>query len=521
MAASPLAISLLGGDNNAAAFGIDPNLASANADIQLGQGMQQGGLSTSPASPAQAAARLAQVLAGTYIHSSAISDLGKAYADVPERMAKVLEEKDPKNALIPVLRSSSPAMRMTGVNLFPKAMTMLVEPADVARGAQRMTGVGPNTNPLSSEGDLAADQAKATHQPISPLAAVYGKAQAEAAGSAPYKEGGTAVMQTPDGPKEVPITAQTRANMPQNAPWPIPQALPKVAPPPVVRSSVQTNPPTPSAAIPMPPPKPAAANMSKDQDRVPAQGAIPGTALSGKPLPNPGNQPLIESDAAELKADREKAERSQTTSGTATLIQDLLPRVKTGWSTETKLQAENILKGSGVDPKQISAFNNIDLASGQVLTKQFLALSMGAMREDFGGSREAFGAMQMFKNSYPSIGTDPEAVKLMSNVVKMDNARGNDLANAKTGYLHDSVAGIQSTGQYRGLHGFNEQFQKTNSPALYVHAAEAMSGRMEAWNGIKGQQSGPQQDAITRLIPPGTNYMAPDGKMHIKPGAAQ
>src|ERR1017187_1244493 len=99
MAASPLMAAMLGGDNNAAAFGIDPNLASANADIQLGQGMQQGGLSTAPASPAQAAARLAQVLAGTYIHSSAISDLGKAYADVPEKMAKVLEKADPKNAL--------------------------------------------------------------------------------------------------------------------------------------------------------------------------------------------------------------------------------------------------------------------------------------------------------------------------------------------------------------------------------------------------------------------------------------
>ena len=45
-------------------------------------------------SPAQAARTLgADVLAGTYLHSSAISDLGKAYANVPEKMAQVLESK--------------------------------------------------------------------------------------------------------------------------------------------------------------------------------------------------------------------------------------------------------------------------------------------------------------------------------------------------------------------------------------------------------------------------------------------
>ena len=103
----------------------------------------------------------------------------------------------------------------------------------------------------------------------------------------------------------------------------------------------------------------------------------------------------------------------------------------------------------------------------------------------------------------------------------MDRLRSQHLADEKTNYLNDSINGVQSTGQYRGFKGFNETFNKSNPSESYLHAAEAMSGASEPWNGIKGQQNGPQQDAIIRLIPPGTNYMAPDGKMHIKPGAAQ
>jgi hypothetical protein len=283
----------------------------------------------------------------------------------------------------------------------------------------------------------------------------------------------------------------------------------------------------PSAAIPQPQAQAPqqAPQAQAQQPQVPqaqAPQAPPVGAVMGKPIAHPEFEPLIRTNSDEVDKTRAVADKAQQTNGTAKLVLDLLPKVQTGWTTETKLQAENILKGLGIDPAGISAFNKIDLASGQVLSKKFLDLSMGAMRSDFGGSREAFGAMQMFRNAYPSIGTDPDAVRLQTNVLRMDNQRGTHLANEKTSYLQNSINDIQNTGKYRGLNGFNEQFAKSNAPELYVHAAEAMSGpRFAQWDKIK---STAERNAIVRLIPPGEQFYAPDrdGKMKwfIKPGTA-
>ena len=257
--------------------------------------------------------------------------------------------------------------------------------------------------------------------------------------------------------------------------------------------------------MPMPP-----SPTGKDQSQVPQPAG-----LQGPPLANPAIEPAVAEDTKEVATDRQGALAAQKTMATARLVQDLLPKVQEGWGAETKLQAINILKGLGVPDDAVKAFTNTDLASGQVLTKNFLALSMGAMRGDFGGSREAFGAMQMFKNAYPSIGTDPDAADLMANVTRLDGVRGNNLANAKTSYLNDSINGVQSTGKYRGLNGFNEQFQKTDPPEFYVHAAEAMSKpKFSPWQRITDPN---QQQQVINLIPSGSKFTAPDGKMYIKP----
>jgi hypothetical protein len=506
VAASLLATTLAGdNDNNAALLGLDPNLAAANSDIQLGQAMQQAGLSTAPASPAQAAGRLAQVLAGTYLHSSALNDLGKAYADVPEKMAQVLEKSDPKNALIKALRSDSLPVRMAAMQVFPKTMTLLTEPGDVARGAQRMTGVGPNTNPLSTEGDLAADQAHSTGRPISPLAAAYGKAEAEARAKAPYEAGGEGVVSTPNGPKEIPISAATRAAM-----------QPNVRPPGL---SVG---PSGSAAFPPPETEPqstAAPNNGaqqgvtpKDQSRVAAQSAVPG--LSGKPLPNAAIEPAVKADTEEVAKDREAALKGQSDMATIRSIQDFAPKVKTGWSADTKLEGARILKGMGVTDDKINEFLKTDVAAGQILQKKFVELSAAAARTM--GAREPGSVIQMFAKAYPNLGTDPAAIQLQTNALYMDRLRSQHIAEQKTNYLNDSINGVQSTGQYRGLKGFNEAFNKSNPVESYLHAAEAMSGAPEPWKRIKDAN---QQQKIIDFIPPGSTFMAPDGKKRVKPGA--
>ena len=159
MPASPLAAALLGG-NEANALGLDPNALQANADIQLGQGMQTAGLSTAPAYAPQALARLAQAISGTYLRESGISDLGKAISGGIEGMKDVF----PEDTMIGRgLRSPSPLVRAITFQQIPKVMTLNSEGFNLERGGQHFPlggGTAPsaaNTNPMSPEGAAIAD----------------------------------------------------------------------------------------------------------------------------------------------------------------------------------------------------------------------------------------------------------------------------------------------------------------------------------------------------------------------------
>lgn len=202
--ASPLTAALMGGGGeNAAMFGMDPNVMAAAPDIQLGQALIQGGLSTAPASPWQALARVAQTGAGSYIKQGAISDLAKAYSGSAESMARVFDEvAGPGNITSQMLRSPDPVVRMQGMQMAQKAGLQVNEQNPVLAGA---------------------------------------KAGAEAGAKAPYESGGEATFQGPNGPVQMPISAATRQQMqPGNAAG-VPSGPPRVS-----------TTPSPSAAIPPP-----------------------------------------------------------------------------------------------------------------------------------------------------------------------------------------------------------------------------------------------------------------------------
>jgi hypothetical protein len=133
MAASSLTAALMGGQggNEAAMFGLDPAVAAATPDIQLGQALIQGGLSTAPASPWQALARVAQTGTGQYIKSDAISQLAKAYSGSTENMAKVFDQVAPGGIVSKMLRSPDPIVRMQGMQMAQKAGLQLNEPQEV------------------------------------------------------------------------------------------------------------------------------------------------------------------------------------------------------------------------------------------------------------------------------------------------------------------------------------------------------------------------------------------------------
>jgi hypothetical protein len=245
-------------------------------------------------------------------------------------------------------------------------------------------------------------------------------------------------------------------------------------------------------------------------------GSPPVGTLGGKPLPNAAIEPMVKADTEEVAKDREAASKGQQEMATIRAIQDFAPKVKTGWSADTKLEGARILKGMGVSDDQIKGFLNTDVAAGQLLQKKFVELSAAAARNM--GAREPGSVIQLFAKAYPNLGTDPQAIALQTNALYMDRLRSQELAQQKTNYLNDSINGVQSTGQYRGLKGFNDTFNKSRPAETYLSAAEAMSAAGEPWKRIT---STAQRNAVIGLIPPGTKYLAPDGKMHVTPGGAQ
>ena len=158
MAASPLAAALMtGGNENASLLGMDPATLQALPDIQLGQSLEQQGLSTSPAYPAQALARLFQAAAGGYIKNSAMHDLSGAYSGAADEMAKIFPPNTPIGA---GLRSSNPMVRMTAMQQAGKGMVMGTEPYTLEPGGTRLQGNAPiatSTAPQSPLGKTISD----------------------------------------------------------------------------------------------------------------------------------------------------------------------------------------------------------------------------------------------------------------------------------------------------------------------------------------------------------------------------
>lgn len=156
MAVSNLASALIGGQTASPLMG-DPAMMAAMPDIQLGQGLEQQGISTAPAYPTQALARLAQTLAGQSLVKGGLSDLANAYGNSADSMAKIFP---PGTPIGDALRSPNPMIRMMALQQAPKAMLLQSEGYSLGDAQQRYVGankVAENTNPQSPEGKRVRD----------------------------------------------------------------------------------------------------------------------------------------------------------------------------------------------------------------------------------------------------------------------------------------------------------------------------------------------------------------------------
>ena len=310
------------------------------------------------------------------------------------------------------------------------------------------------------------------------------------------------------GPSAGPVPAPVGPAMP-------PQAGPSLPP--------QGPQPMPSAAA-VPPPVPAR--------NAPAPSVLGGAnPRANIPVPGPITNPSLgatkaaldtmgKADADEVAKTRADAQAGNESLGNIQQVHNLLDSTRQGWGTDKQLEAAKVLAAMGVKQDDINKqILGINPAASEVLSKNFLQMSTNAAKSL--GSREPGSVIQMFGKAYPSNESTHDTTIMQTNALKMDILRKQAEAEAKSGYLTDSINQQGQTGQYRGLNGFNSQFNQSNSPSDYVHAAAAMSGpnaptMAPTIAGNLAKLSPEQYKSVIGKIPSGSQFIGRDGQVHVR-----
>jgi hypothetical protein len=259
-----------------------------------------------------------------------------------------------------------------------------------------------------------------------------------------------------------------------------------------------------------PPPSPAAGSTAAAPS--PTAPAIMPAALPG--------QEQMRGDVNKLQDQyNAQADTAQERLGTVKLIQDLAPKIKTGWTAETRQDAAKILSALGVSEDNVKAFTAMDPAAGDVMNKQFVTLA--AQQTRLMGAREPGSIVQLFRGANPNFETQPEAVQLMGNVYQGLAQRALDVRNHVRAYTDSALDQYQHGRAYVPPSGAAADADAWHPVQSYIGAAMAKTnadlGRpwLNAWGpGTYTMQNGkvvtsPAGDMILSHIPSGTNFMGP------------
>lgn len=401
MPADPLTAAILmgstGGGNPAM---LDPALMAITPDIQLGQAMQQQGLSTAPASPLQALARVAQAGAGGLMTRGALSDLGKIYAGEASRMAPLFAGTPLGDALA----SGDPIKQMIAMQQVPKVLAANSLASTLGEGAQRYQGTQPiaqNTQPLSPEGRRVRD---------ANIVAQSGNLP----GATAIERGITKETATPEGVQFPPTNVlpsrpvQTQTFRPAGA-GPVPMAA---IPPPEPRQE-ETPPANPQFQTP--------GALDKDQSRVPPSPAIPGMAQSiagakGTIAANEqANKNFIEKDTPSFNSAQNLVQRLD-------IIDHNIAQLGPSWmgaGADTKAELGKAwnstldtfgIQGAHVDPAKVATWEDFN--------KETTRAGMELIKSNFGGSREAASIIQMGRTAVPGVQNTYIGAKYVSATIR-------------------------------------------------------------------------------------------------------
>ena len=545
--ASSLAAALLSGEGGSSPGAyLDPAIAQAQPDLQLGQALMQGGLSTAPASPWQAVARLAQTAAGGYLQRGAISDLAKAYAHSADNAAATLPEGHPLRA---ALQSNDPVIRMQGLQAYQKALTLMSEPSNIEPGGVRKVGgatIATNTNAVSEPGKVQQDIDNAAGRP--PVAAVPA-AVARPGGSGvsapagrpagvplnPPQMGGIESVTGMSAPVPAPVNGQSSAGVPMTAPN-VNDRFAAARP-----SGVPSNPL--QGAIDLEAKKAAATTQAQESAKAgveygdllgpqPAPKQGPGgtealTTTHGTLVPPLTDQGQLPKTPAEAKPAVDTWRKTQDgwQSGLQpgyqaeqrlNTIAQTFKTMQTGYGAEQKAQVASLLKSIGVNlPESIMADPaKVETAIHENYVETLQQLKASTPRF----TQMEFKALSENKE-HPNLQPAANLQMLSEDIGQLRQSRDlpRDFVEAQQHGWRDPQSFEQAWLRQNPLKGYVDKVRGEIGPLKGMPGNEG--GAQPAFPGAAPQgQSAPQvaDKAAYDALPKGTAYTAPDGSIRHK-----
>jgi hypothetical protein len=467
--ASDLANIMATGQNAAL---MDPMMAAVGPQLQLSQMMAQQGLSTAPAYPMQAAARLAQALAGVKIGNDVQNTLSQQSGNATSEMGKIFPEG---TEIGDGLRSASPMVRMLAMQQAGKAMLLNSETKTLRPGE---TVVAPST-PQAGGGVVGAGSpALAGDVEAAKNAALIDRAGGIAKAESNYKEGGNVSVDTARGRETIPATAATRAAI--QPPLPPPQYANPTGGPPLARPPQAVG---PGGVITGPPPYgygTATTGVKTNNEHylpgqpAPAQGDQPATVadrlaaavptVGGEPVKTPQYQGQVELEKKNAEDFVTKSapgyEAAQNLMGRLTVMDHNIDALGPKWmgaaadakgefgkAWNSLLDSANI-QGFHIDPDKIATweeFNKEAKRAGFELSKTL-------------GTREAQSIVQMAVSAVPGAQQSYLGAKYNAASIRAATQREID--------LHEYKANLLAQG--KSLTGADVAFNKQKPPADYA-----------------------------------------------------
>lgn len=428
MPVSPLASALIGGQT-ASPLLADPAIMAAMPDIQLGQAMEQQGISTAPAYPTQALARLAQTLAGRSMVKGGLSDLANAYSGSAENMGKIFP---PGTPIGDALRNPNPLVRMMALQQAPKAMLLGSEPYTTQPGGQRFVGSVPiaeNTAPQSPEGRRVAD-------------AVRAQQLGNPAGARAIESGVTKEISTPEGVQFPPTNVQPTQDQMSAARQRLAGGMN------AVQQSGVTN--------------------TQPNGIVQEEQAVRNTAppmvqnVAGAKATQQGATDAMKQFT---EKDTPAFSSAQSLATRLDIIDHNISALGPSWmgaGADTKAEVAKAwnstldsfgVKGMHIDPTKVATWEDFN--------KETTRAGMELIKSNFGGSREAASIIQMGRTAVPGVQNSYVGAKYVSATIRAANQMQMDLYNYKK-QLADSG---------HSLVGAESEFYKTHPPQQYAMGA--------------------------------------------------